>query len=80
MTDPGESGRFLHKAQAAYSRGDYASVRITLRGLLAQDPPDDVRTEAEQLLGRLRPDRAAVVLALGCLAFFLLVFWTYVVR
>ena len=55
----------LTRANDAFERGDYATVRRDLRALLAGSPAPDVRTQAEELLARLAPDRAAIILAIG---------------
>ena len=63
---PGEpEARILADAERAFERGDYAQVRASLRGLLAGAPSEGARRDAEALLGRTAPDRAAVILALA---------------
>lgn len=80
MSEPTAEQQKLLDARLCVERGDYAAARATARGLLATAVSDDVRKEAEEILSRLRPDRAAIYLTLGCLAFFLAVFYVYVLR
>ena len=68
----------LEEARRAYQRGDFASVRRVARGLLREEKSEEVRAEAELILCLVRPDRAAIILALACLAFFVAVLWAYV--
>ncbi|MSP16103.1 MAG: hypothetical protein EXR73_05730 [Myxococcales bacterium] len=70
--------QLLVDAEVAYDRGDYAGTRRCAVELLAAAPPDDLAGPARELLARLRPDRAAVVLTGLCAALFALVVGRYV--
>jgi len=70
----------LRAAQLAFERGDYAETRRLAQSILATDTTPDARTEAEELLKRTGHDRVAIVLALACLVFFLVVFLSYAGR
>ena len=68
-------------AQVALDRGDLRTVRRKLRTLT--DPgvhvPDELVREVAKLERTVKSDPAAIALALGCLAFFVIVVFQYVV-
>ncbi len=70
----------VHAAERAYDRGDYAETRRLARSVLEGEASTEEKARAEELLGRLRPDRAAIGLLVACLLLFLLVLSTYAGR
>jgi hypothetical protein len=70
----------LLDAQVALDQGDYVSVKRRLKTL--SDPaipvPSELRDDVERLRSQVASDPAARYLALGCLAFFLVVALRYV--
>jgi hypothetical protein len=75
MTD--QTADPLRAAQLAFERGDYAETRRLAQSILAGEATPDARTEAEDLLKRTGHDKVAIVLAIACLVFFLIVFLSY---
>jgi hypothetical protein len=67
----------LESAEAAYQRGDFAETRRLARSILGGPAPVTDKIRADELLGKLRPDRAALGLLLACLIFFVLVLSRY---
>ena len=65
----------LATVRAAFERGDYATVRTTLRDLLAGELSASDRREAEEMLGRLAPDRAAIVVTFIAVAILVFIFF-----
>jgi hypothetical protein len=66
-------------AREYFERGDNRRAAAELRALLAREPSAELRASARELLGRIRPDRVAVlVLAVCVLA--LVVIWLLAVR
>lgn len=90
MPDPSSNGSIssnssslrdeLLDAQVALDQGDLRTVRSKLRRLT--DPsitvPAELRTDVERLERSVKSDPVAMVLAGGCLVFFGLVVWAYV--
>ncbi len=72
--------RELEAAERAYDRGDFAEVRRCARAVLASDAsaPDKIR--AHDLLSRLAPDRAALVLLAACVLLFIAIVVSYASR
>lgn len=70
--------KLLLDAELAYDRGDYAGARLRAQEIVAAGAPDEILRPAGELLDRLRPDRAALVLTGLCLALFALVAGRYV--
>jgi hypothetical protein len=68
-------------AQVALDRGDLRTVRRKLRTLT--DPgihvPDELVREVAKLERTVKSDPTAIALAIGCLVFFMLVLFQYVV-
>ncbi len=68
-------------AQVALDRGDLRTVRKKLRTLT--DPgiqvPAELSAEVAKLERTVRSDPAAIALAIGCLIFFMIVLFQYVV-
>lgn len=70
----------LRLAESAFAHGDLRRSRRLARALLGQDVqgvPDDVRQQARALLRRTGPDRAAIVVAVACVVFLVVVFLVY---
>jgi hypothetical protein len=67
----------LESAEQAYLRGDVAETRRLARSVLRGAAPLTEKIRAEELLGKLRPDRAAIGLLLACLIFLALVVSRY---
>ncbi len=65
-------------AQVAFDRGDFATVKRRLRPILDEDTTSEIRRDACALMARVGNDRAAVVLTIGCVIFFLAVVAQYV--
>lgn len=70
----------LAEARSALERGDHQTARQVLEQLLTPSIPAPVRQEAQSLASRLGFDRMALALTAGCLLFFLLVVYRYVLR
>jgi len=69
------------EAQVALDRGDLRTVRKKLRTLT--DPgiqvPAELRSDVAKLERTVKSDPAAIALAIGCLIFFMIVLFQYVV-
>ena len=70
----------LALARQALAEGDLPAVRRHSQAALTADSNEDDRQQAARLLAATRSDPASVYLLLGCLAFFLLVVYAYVIR
>jgi hypothetical protein len=60
-------------ARQALRIGDFGAARRTLLRLRAAAPKEETRRAADELLERLRPDPAAIVLLVLCLVGFVVV-------
>jgi hypothetical protein len=69
--------RELEAAERAYDRGDFAESRRFARQVLQSDAPAPEKIRAEEILSRLAPDRAALVLLAACLLLFVVIFVSY---
>lgn len=67
----------LESAEQAFQRGDFAETRRLARSVLRGAAPVTDKIRADELLGKLRPDRAAIGLLIACLLFFALVVSRY---
>jgi hypothetical protein len=89
MPDPSSTGsaadskqirQELLEAQVALDQGDFRTVRRKLSRLT--DPgmpiPAEVQPEVDALRRTMKNDPVAMLLAAGCLVFFVLVVWHYV--
>lgn len=70
--------RRLEDAQAAFERGDHATVR-RLCAQLRRAPEAEVRQEAEALRQRVSMDPAQGVVLAACLALFAVIVYLYLV-
>ncbi len=59
-------------------RGDHRGARRLLQGLLAQEPPPEVRAAAQELQARLAPDPRALAVGLATAALIALLVVHYV--
>jgi hypothetical protein len=67
----------LEAAEKAYERGDISATRRLARAVVAGDGSPTEKARATELLGSLRPDRAALGLLLACVVLLLLVLVRY---
>ena len=72
---PMDDGSPLHEAEAAFERGDYATVRRIAGPLATGDGADGA---AADLLRRTRVDPAQIGVLVGCTLFFFYIVWKYV--
>lgn len=80
MSHPDASDRTaLERAEAAFEAGDYREVR-RLCARIGDSSDADVRTGALDLKRRVSVDPAQVTVLLGCLAFFAVIVYLYVLR
>jgi hypothetical protein len=70
----------LLEAQVALDQGDYRTVRRKLNRLTNPGfaVPEDLRSDVERLEKSVKSDPVALALAAGCLVFFAIVVWQYV--
>ena len=69
--------RDLEAAEEAYETGDFAETRRRAQAVLASDAPAPEKLRASDLLARLAPDRAVLVLLGACLLLFVVICVSY---
>jgi len=67
--DPLPSDPGLQAAEKHFSEGDFRTAR-RLAEEAVRSGSDEVRTGAQQMLDRMRPDPAALWMAIGCVVLF----------